>query len=261
MAEVIFIYLGIGAVFGTIGWAVGESKDQGPAGFGLGFLLGPLGVLIAVLLPPTAEAQARKNLAVEKAQDRLSTATERKCPFCAELIKSEAVICRFCNRDVPPSPRASVDPRPPGSIRADEVIMGDRLPSFAGGGLIPAVVDVDRADPKVVVIHASDGQAHRLDPAEPVEVLRPGAGRNSPGSPTWPPLVPSRQEHADGLVSIEARSLRRGDVLVEINGPAGPLVVDGVSPGARIVVYFNDGSDRRFDKADVLLVQRAQISR
>lgn len=28
---------------------------------------------------------------------------ERKCPYCAESIRAEAVICRFCNRDVPPS--------------------------------------------------------------------------------------------------------------------------------------------------------------
>jgi hypothetical protein len=25
---------------------------------------------------------------------------ERKCPYCAETIKAEAVVCRFCNRDV-----------------------------------------------------------------------------------------------------------------------------------------------------------------
>jgi hypothetical protein len=25
----------------------------------------------------------------------------RKCPFCAEMIKPEAVVCRFCNRDLP----------------------------------------------------------------------------------------------------------------------------------------------------------------
>jgi len=29
-----------------------------------------------------------------------SYVTERKCPYCAEPIRNEAVICRFCNRDV-----------------------------------------------------------------------------------------------------------------------------------------------------------------
>ncbi len=28
----------------------------------------------------------------------------RKCPFCAELIKAEATVCRFCSREVPPAP-------------------------------------------------------------------------------------------------------------------------------------------------------------
>lgn len=26
----------------------------------------------------------------------------RKCPSCAEIVKQEAVVCRYCNRDLPP---------------------------------------------------------------------------------------------------------------------------------------------------------------
>ena len=31
----------------------------------------------------------------------------RKCPFCAEVVKKEAVVCRFCSR---PLPAAAPDP-------------------------------------------------------------------------------------------------------------------------------------------------------
>jgi hypothetical protein len=34
----------------------------------------------------------------------LARGETRKCPFCAEIVKREAVVCRFCGRDVPVSP-------------------------------------------------------------------------------------------------------------------------------------------------------------
>lgn len=43
-------------IFGAVGAAVGSTKGHRAAGFWLGFLLGPIGVLVAVLLPPRGSA-------------------------------------------------------------------------------------------------------------------------------------------------------------------------------------------------------------
>ncbi|MGZ8916420.1 MAG: hypothetical protein ACXW1Z_25335, partial [Methylobacter sp.] len=64
-----------------------KNRDSG-AWFFLGFYFSILAVLALIAIPK------------ENSTDQPDAI--RKCPFCAEFIKTEAVICRFCQKDLPP---------------------------------------------------------------------------------------------------------------------------------------------------------------
>ncbi|EHJ49507.1 hypothetical protein DFW101_3511 [Solidesulfovibrio carbinoliphilus subsp. oakridgensis] len=63
---------------------IASSKGRSAGGwFFLGLLLGPFGVIFAAIAGKEGPA-----------------GDERKCPFCAEFIKKEAVVCKHCGKDV-----------------------------------------------------------------------------------------------------------------------------------------------------------------
>jgi hypothetical protein len=97
------------AVSGGIGAAIGASKGRAGLGFALGAFLGFIGWIIIAVMEPSPQERLRRTQEFARAVHGSPGDTsggpgagERACPWCAETVKTAALLCRFCGRDLPP---------------------------------------------------------------------------------------------------------------------------------------------------------------
>lgn len=92
----------LACLLGLIPAAIAQSKGRSFAGWWV------FGALLFIVALPCALLVSRVGPAPETGADR------RPCPHCAELVLREAVVCRYCGRDIEPLPRSA----PPSSAFA-----------------------------------------------------------------------------------------------------------------------------------------------
>jgi zinc-ribbon domain len=158
----IVLWCGVNAV---VGYFIGKRKYVIWASIIVSILFGPIGWLIAVL----------------------NSGKLRKCPFCAELVKPEAVVCKHCGHKLPPPQLPSKTTMPPATKKRLAIGLGIVVTLAAGLILL------------LVFVPSRTYQPLATNPAPTM------TASSDSGPPTTPRSSPTPPEFVTITKSTEAR--------------------------------------------------------
>jgi hypothetical protein len=97
MVDLIVLYLALGLIPAVIASKKGNS---GANAFALAMLISPA---LAIIFVIAARPNTKK---ID--QDKVAGGHYKQCPSCAEIVKRDAVVCPFCQREIRAQPRTLI---------------------------------------------------------------------------------------------------------------------------------------------------------
>jgi len=98
--ELLLIWIAFGVVCAIIASSRGRSSG---GWFVLGAIAGVFALIVLLALPSQSLAGA--------SQEAIGNSAQKKCPRCAELVKAEALVCRFCGYEFQGNGSMRMEPR------------------------------------------------------------------------------------------------------------------------------------------------------
>jgi hypothetical protein len=171
----------------AIGYVIGKHKNEVGAAITLSILFGPIGWFVTVL--------SKGNL--------------RKCPFCAEQIKPEAVICKHCGNKLPP-------PQPPTKITKKGVVIAFAVVVVVAAAITGFVILIPSKSPVPAFVPSQSYEP--VAAASPIPLMTPPSQSAPSPSPNDSPASPefvtiTKNTEARIPETFEVINLKQGEQL------------------------------------------------